>query len=279
MSPHVKHGVVRIPLIDEDGEVLPDSHEKHFLFWKRNSDLIPPSEAKPPTVEGSLSAVNALDTLRNIEKALAERKTTLDSYQLDHALVRGVYEIAIAYMWSTALWRSLQPVKKAPIAPRMSLLRTDRKLMLAVAEAAMVLGLIDEKLLKEIRKGVGDTDAIADVLDLAIILLRDAPQVVASGVLVSKERIAAAQQRALELQGEIRPSAAVKPAAEIDAERAAATLVRNQLWTLLTRAHAECELAAAMLVGVARVREVVPGLSARQQKKKPADANTPAPNE
>lgn len=279
MSPHVKQAVERIPLIDEDGELLPDSHEKHFLFWKRKAEKIPSSEAKPPTTEGSLSAVNALDGLLNLEQALAEKKKTLESFQLNHALVRGVYEIALAYVWSAALCRALEPAKKEPIAPRMSLLRQDRKLMLAVAEAAMILKLIDEKLLKEIRRGRGDIDAISDVLALAIILPRDAPKVVESGVLVSKESIATAQARALELQGEIRPSSAPRAPAKIDADRAAVTLLRNQLWTLLVRAHDECELAAAMLVGVSQVREIVPGLSARKKKKKVVDDEAPAQDE
>lgn len=250
-------------LLDEEGESIPENHEEHFRRWRPEAERIPESELKSPHVEGSLAAANTRDTYANLERAAKEKGVSIEAISANLELARNVYGIALAYVWVTALMNAMLPRKPAPVGPRLRKLRKDRQLMLCIAEAAAILGQVEEALVEKIRKGSGQIDHIEDVLLLTVILPRDVPAVVDSGLLVSHQMIRDAKKLATELQGEIRPVQAQSRPAPTDAEREAITLLRRRMWTLLVEAHAQCELIAAHIVGIAAIRSLVPALGSR----------------
>lgn len=254
-------------LLDEEGEAIPATHRDHYDRWAPVATTIPPGEVLQPYMEGSLAKANAASTVSRLE-AHGDRVRQLT--HLDQEMIWNVGGIAQGYLYVAAMLRTAEQAKPEPTGPLLRDVRADRQRLLRVAQAGVVAGLISEEKIARIEAGRGTMDTIEDVLDLILVLRNDAPMLITSGVLVSEAFIREAEQRASRAQSVFRPGAAPPQPKYTDADRAALTLLRNQMWTLLVRAHDEALLAAAHIVGVRRVNDLVPSLGSRQGLKKPA---------
>jgi hypothetical protein len=257
--------LAQTPLVDEEGEPLPHRHMEHLEKWAARAAAIPEAEARSPNAEGSLVVANA----HTIAANLAPHHAALAAMpQVDKELVAGIHSLALAYTMASALWRAAQPQGKPDLATRLQEVRKDRSLLLHLGRAAAVKGLVQEKTLAAVEEGRGAVDAAHDVAALGAILRRDAPAVLATGGLLTEQELAAAERRAANVAAELRPAAAPHVPLVRDAQVAEVTLLRNRVWTLLVLAHEQCQLAAANLVGMRRVTELVPGLLSRRGVKK-----------
>jgi hypothetical protein len=258
------------PLVDEEGQPVPQRHVEHLERWLTLAEALPVDEVRSPNGEGSLVVANA----HTIQANLAPHQPALAAMtHVDRELVDGIHSLALAYSFAAALWRVTQPQPKPALGERMRSVRRSRNLLLHVARAASVKGWVSEKTLEAVEEGRGPVDAVQDVATLGAILRRDAPAVLAAGGFISEQELAEAERLAAEVAAELRPSSAPRPAPIPDAHVAAVTLMRNRLWSLLVKAHEQCQLAAASLVGMRRVTELVPGLVSRRglPKKPPAE--------
>lgn len=244
-----------------------DSHRACFDRWSPVAMEIPTDEVLVPTVDGALAQTNAvtgLQRLREHHEAVQQIPT------VKHGLVWGLEEIAFAYLFAVSLWRTNGKENSQPIRPLLKQVRADRRRLLTIARAALELQVIAPGRVAHVGKGFGNTAFIRDVLDLIVVLREEAPRLVSESGLVGPAWLAEAEARALEAQNHSRPVGAPRPPRQVPEQIAKLQLLRNQLWTLLVRAHDEALLAAAHIVGPRRMEELVPPLGYRKRARRKA---------
>lgn len=214
------------------------------------------SELRHPTVDAQLAFTNAM-TGHRLLKPHYEFVQELPRFDFD--LVERIPELAQSLLWINSQMRVV--VEEPDDRPeKLARMRQLRRALLSHAEGAAALNLVPEEPLILIAKGSGVFDAARDCVDL-VGFYRKHPKPLMSAYITSS-LLMEAEALAIEVMNEYRPSNAADGGTRPPLSIAELTVLRNRVWVMLHRGHAEASRAAAYL-GLA-----FPSLGSRQGYKR-----------
>jgi len=193
----------------------------------------------------------------------------------ERARLTGLASVALAVVAATARVDRFVPAARG-VAGKLARARKLRKLFLRTMQAAAEAGVVEERRVERIAKGVGAPDSVQDLADLAA-MYREKAAELKGHTFVTADLLAEAETLAGELQGLLRPKGARRTGSSQELKDALE--LRARLWTLLVQRHTEARELAPMLFGLAQADAKVPALQSRvgakRAKKKAGGAKSP----
>jgi hypothetical protein len=231
----------------------PERARDHFLTVA----VYTPPEIEPFRIDPHLVQHNAL---QGLEIVLGHKERI--EKELPFANVAELQEIRPL---THAVMLACSMVNRAPEATtlreKMPMASALRRKLLAVASSLSAAGLIPEREVDAIRKGVGPVDHVTDLIQLPPLFRRHEPAIKGKHPL-TKEDLDQSEALGAELLEILRPGSAPskKPT---NAELAKAVEERDRLWTLLFHRYDQLWRVGAWLFG-RNVKDKVPQLMSRQ---------------
>ena len=241
---------------------------EHYQRFLPAAQALPPAEVRPLRLDFALALANAQ---RGVAAVLAHRdRLRAELPKLSLAAIDGLGGLGLAVTYAAGQVQRYAPAAtgtRALLAQAQEL----RALLLASAEALARSGGLAPATVAKIREGRGPIDAAGDCVALAALFRRH------SAAVRNKTPVTAAQLEQAAAVGSrllavLSPKGARRgPVAEV----AAATLIRDRLWTLFDQTwEREVWRAGAWLFG-REVENRVPLLASRVVAKRPAKVKPP----